>query len=183
VEAAVQEPDPQLIAAARRGDLHAFEQLVRRFQGDVWRLSFHLVRDETLADDITQNAFVRVFRFLPRYRGDSKFTTWLFSIARNCALDEIRRSQRLKRTAEALRAEPETPQREVGLALEVREALANLPLELREPVVLIDMFGTPYAEVATILKTPVGTIKSRVHRARALLAEAMKERRERSGDG
>lgn len=179
----MQEPDPQVIAAARRGDLRAFEQLVRRFQADVWRLSFHLVRDEALADDVTQNAFVRVFRFLPRYRGDSKFTTWLFSIARNCALDEIRRAQRLKRTADALRGEPERPQREVGLALEVREALAKLPLELREPVVLIDMFGTPYAEVARILKAPVGTIKSRVHRARALLAEAMQERRESSSEG
>lgn len=178
----MQEPDPQVVAAARRGDLDAFEQLVRRFQGDVWRLSFHLVRDEALADDVTQNAFVRVFRFLPRYRGDSKFTTWLFSIVRNCALDEIRRAQRLRRTAEALRTAPEGPHREIGLALEVREALAHLPLELREPVVLIDMFGTPYAEVARILKAPVGTIKSRVHRGRALLAEAMQDRLEKSGE-
>src|ERR687891_1837108 len=93
-EGALDEPDPQVVEAARRGDLGAFERLVRRYQGDVWRLSFHLVRDETLADDITQNAFVRAFRFLRRYRGESKFSTWLFTITRNCAVDEMRRSDR-----------------------------------------------------------------------------------------
>jgi RNA polymerase sigma-70 factor, ECF subfamily len=172
VEGAVDEPDPQLVASARTGDLEAFSQLVRRYQGHVWRLSYRLVHDETVADDVTQDAFVRAYRFLPRYRGDSKFSTWLFSITRNCALDELRRVERRRRLAAELRTQEHRPG-DHGARLEVAEALAALPRELREPVVLIDMFGTSYAEVAAMLGVPLGTIKSRVHRARELLAVAL----------
>lgn len=167
------EPDPQLVAAARAGSLDAFAQLVRRFQGDVWRLCFHLVHDATLADDVTQDAFVRAYRFLGRYRGDSKFSTWLYTIARNCALDELRRAGRRKRLADELDAQPRRSQSEHSTRLEVREALASLPPELREPVVLIDMFGASYAEVAAITAVPLGTVKSRVHRGRELLSHAL----------
>ncbi|MFN2488559.1 MAG: RNA polymerase sigma factor [Actinomycetota bacterium] len=182
MEGAVVEPDPQLVRIARARDLAAFGELVRRYQGDVWRLCFHLVRNETVADDVTQDAFVRAFRFLPRYRGDSKFSTWLFAIARNCAIDELRRTDRRRRLSDELQAERHAPGDE-SVRIEIREALAGLPPELREPVVLIDMFGVSYAEVATILGVPLGTVKSRVHRARALLAGALLPHdRERVGD-
>lgn len=163
------EPDPKLVADARRGELPAFEQLVRRYQGDVWRLAFHLVHDESLAEDATQEAFVRAYRFLPRYRGDSRFSTWLFSIARNCALDELRKAGRRRKVSEKLDAQPAAPQPEQGIALEVREAVASLPLDLREPIVMIDMLGATYRDVATMLNVPEGTIKSRVHRGREIL--------------
>ena len=137
----MEEPDPQVVAAARRGDVAAFEILVRRYQGDVWRLAVHLLHDDSLADDVTQEAFVRAFRFLPRYRGEAKFSTWLFTIARNYANDEMRRRGRRKNLQGRLDHErPRTPLDE-SVALEVREALATLPMDLREPVVLIDMFG------------------------------------------
>jgi len=173
VEGAVQEPEPQIVAAARSGDLAAFEDLVRRYQADVWRLSFHLLRNESEADDVTQEAFVRAFRFLKRYRGESKFTTWLFTITRNCAFDEVRKAGRRRKLAERAGGEVRLISGDHSLRIEVREALADLPLELREPVVLIDMFGTSYREVATMLRLPVGTVKSRVHRARATLAGAL----------
>lgn len=166
------EPDPQVVKAARRGDLRAFETLVRRYQGDVWRLACHLVHNPSVADDITQDAFVRAFRFLPDYRGDAKFSTWLFSIARNCARDEMRRAGRRQRTQDALSPEPEESRPET-FSMEVREALAALPLDLREPLLLIDLAGSSYREVAGALGVPEGTIKSRVHRARELLAEAL----------
>ena len=168
------EPDPQLVAAARTGDLDAFSDLVRRYQGHVWRLSYQLVRDETVADDVTQDAFVRAYRFMGRYRGESKFSTWLFSIARNCALDELRRLQRRRRLAGELQAQG-MRSGDHGVRIEVAEALGALSLELREPVVLIDMFGTSYAEVAMMLGVPLGTVKSRVHRARELLALSLGE--------
>jgi RNA polymerase sigma-70 factor (ECF subfamily) len=171
----MQEPDPRSVDAARRGDLSAFEELVRVYQGDVWRLCFQLVREEALADDATQEAFVKVFRFLPRFRGDSKFTTWLFSITRNCAMDELRRAQRRRRTAERVISEPQRQSQEIGTALEVREAVAELPPSARESVVLIDMFGLSYKEAAEICGVPVGTIKSRVHQARRLLARSLLE--------
>ena len=181
-EGALDEPDPQVVEAARRGDLGAFERLVRRYQGDVWRLSFHLVHDETLADDVTQNAFVRAFRFLGRYRGESKFSTWLFTIARNCAVDELRRAYRQDRIARRADSEPERTPSDHTARLEVREALAHLPATLREPVVLIDMFGMSYREVSGMLSVPEGTVKSRVHRARELLAAALRPEPEEGAD-
>jgi RNA polymerase sigma-70 factor (ECF subfamily) len=173
-EGALDEPDPQVVEAARRGDLGAFERLVRRYQGDVWRLSFHLVHDETLAHDVTQNAFLRAFRFLRRYRGESKFSTWLFTIARNCAVDELRRTSRQDRIVRRADAEPARTHPDHTTRIEVREALADLPANLREPVVLIDMFGMSYREVSGLLRIPEGTVKSRVHRARELLAAALR---------
>jgi RNA polymerase sigma-70 factor, ECF subfamily len=169
-EGDVNEPDPQVVGAARRGDLDAFAQLVRLYQGDVWRLAFHLLRDRTLADDITQDAFIRAFRFLPRFRGDARFTTWLLAIARNCAIDELRRSARRSRVADQIAVVTTGTSPDRGVTVEVRDAVAKLPLDLREPVVLIDMFGLSYRDVSGLLRIPEGTVKSRVHRAREQLA-------------
>ncbi|MDQ3963066.1 MAG: RNA polymerase sigma factor [Actinomycetota bacterium] len=169
----VYEPDPQLVRAARDGDLAAFEELVRGSQADVWRLCFHLLGDRSLAEDVAQDAFVRAYRFLSRYRGDSKFSTWLFSIVRNCCLDELRRLARRRNVAEAVRAEPTRATHESSVRMEVSDALGELSVELREPVVLIDMFGESYKQAARILGVPEGTVKSRVHRARALLARSL----------
>ena len=176
------EPDPDIVRAAQRGDVDAFEQLVRTFQGEIWRLCVQLLRDETLADDVTQESFVRAYRFLPRYRGDAKFSTWLFSISRNCALDELRRAGRRKRTRDRLEAEPARLQSDPTVAIEVRESLGVLPLDLREPVIFIDMFGCSYNEVARILHLPVGTVKSRVHRARAQLATLLRDPRREANE-
>ena len=171
------EPDPEVVRAAQDGDINAFELLVRHYQGDVWRLSLQLVRDQALADDVTQEAFVRVYRFLSRYRGESKFSTWLFSISRNCAMDELRKAGRRKRTRDRLEAEPEpeSSSQDFRSGIEVREAVGALPLDLREPIVLIDMFGCSYKEVSRILEVPLGTVKSRVHRGRELLVADLLE--------
>jgi RNA polymerase sigma-70 factor, ECF subfamily len=171
----VHEPHPQVVASARRGDIAAFESLVRAYQGDVWRLCFHLLGNAAAADDVTQDAFVRAFRFMHRYRGDSKFSTWLFSIARNCALDEVRRHQRRRKIAELVEAQPDRAPERTDLGIEVREAVQALPLELREPLVMIDILGQTYAEVAESLGMPVGTVKSRVHRARDSLASVLSD--------
>ena len=167
------EPDPQILNSARRGDTRAFETLVRAYQADVWRLCLHLTNSPSLADDVTQDAFVRIFRFLPRYRGDSKFSTWVFAIARNCALDELRRKKRRQVLAERAHMEREAEPKEQSSGIEVRDAVAALPLQLREPIVLIDMFGESYRDAAIALGVPEGTVKSRVHRARRMLVEAL----------
>ena len=170
----MEEPDPHVIHAAKAGDLQAFEGLVRRYQGDVYRFVLHLARDPTAAEDITQDAFVRAFRFLKRYRGDSRFTTWLFSIARNCVHDEFRRAGRRLRLRESVGAnELEEVRADAGARVEVREALATLPRELLESVVIIDMFGFSYREAAQLTGTPEGTLKSRAHRARERLVSIL----------
>lgn len=172
----MEEPDPQVVLEAQRGDAGAFEVLVRAYQAPVWRLVHQLVRDRQLAEDVTQDAFLRAYRFLPRYRGDSRFSTWLLSVARNCAMDELRRYERRQKLVERLRARPQHTVIDHGLPVEVQDAVASLPAELREPIVLIDMLGVSYAEVSMILKTPVGTIKSRVHRGRLMLAGILEPR-------
>jgi len=180
----VDDLDPQIIAAARRGDVRAFEVIVRRYQHPVWRLCFHLMGDRASAEDVTQEAFLKTYRFLPRYRMQSRFSTWLFAIARNCALDELRRRER--RRAVGRRAAPSAELEVASDPAEgfaVRQALAGLPLELREPIVWIDVLGLSYDETAAALGIPLGTVKSRVHKARHLLAFELLERRGDAGEG
>ena len=171
------EPDPQILDLARKGDARAFEGLVRAYQADVWRLCLHLMGNPSQADDVTQDAFVRIFRFLPRYRGDSKFSTWIFAIARNCALDEMRKTKRRQLLLDRAHMQPQVEHAEQSSLVEVRDALAALPLELREPIVLIDMLGESYRDAAVVLDVPEGTVKSRVHRGRMQLAEALGEKK------
>ena len=90
----MRDPDPRTVQRARRGDLLAFEDLVREFQADAFRFAWHLTRDRQLAEDVTQEAFLRAFRFLEGFRGDRKFGSWLFSIVRNCAMDSLRSQRR-----------------------------------------------------------------------------------------
>ena len=182
MEGALDEPDPQVLSSARRGDPAAFEVLVRAMQADVWRLCLHLTGDRALADDVTQDAFVRVYRFLPRYRGDSKFSTWVFTIARNCALDELRKKRRRQNLFDKAKLQRDVAQVEHSTGVEVREALSGLPIELREAVVMIDMLGESYRDAATVLGIPEGTVKSRVHRARIGLAETLGSENRRGRD-
>jgi RNA polymerase sigma-70 factor (ECF subfamily) len=173
----VQDPDPRTLARARDGDLGAFEDLVRRYQADVWRFANHFTRDRALAEDVTQEAFLRAFRFLRSYRGDAKFTSWLFRIARNCAMDAIR-----SRTVH-LEKEPPPP---VGptdpqARLELHAALDAVSDEHREPFLLIEVFGLSYQEAADVLGVRVGTVKSRMHRARKAMMDALALEEDASG--
>ena len=182
-EGAVEEPRPETLEAARRGSLAAFEEIVRACQHDVWRFTMNVVHNREAAEDVTQETFVRAFRALGRYRGDAKFTTWLLTIARNCALDEVRQSARRRDATSELEAQPrQLSTSDPATVLEVREALQALPLELRESIVLIDMLGESYADAAVVLHLPIGTVKSRVHRARDQMLGALRERKESSGE-
>jgi RNA polymerase sigma-70 factor (ECF subfamily) len=165
----VHDPDPRTLARAREGDLGAFEDLVRLYQADVWRFANHFLRDRALAEDVTQEAFLRAFRFLRSFRGDAKFTSWLFRIARNCAMDAIR--------ARAVHLEKEPPP-PVGptdpqARLELHAALDAVSAEHREPFLLIEVFGLSYQEAADVLGVRVGTVKSRMHRARKAMMGAL----------
>ena len=145
---------------------------MRGHQADVYRLALHFVRDAATAEDVTQEAFVHAFRALRRFRGGSKFSTWLFRITRNCAVDAIRRRER-RRTYERAALAPDIPVQEPSLRAELEQAIEALPPDLREPFVLIEVFGLSYAEAAGVLGSPAGTLKSRMHRARRSLMEAL----------
>jgi RNA polymerase sigma-70 factor (ECF subfamily) len=166
----VNDPDPRTLARAREGDLGAFEDLVRAYQGDVWRFAYHFTRDRSLADDVTQEAFLRAFRFLRGFRGDSRFTSWLFRIARNCAMDQLRaRRPQLDDREPVARIAHADPQARV----ELDAALAAVGPEHREPFLLVEAFGLSYQEAADVLGVRVGTIKSRMHRARRAMMDAL----------
>jgi RNA polymerase sigma-70 factor, ECF subfamily len=168
------------VRRARGGDLAAFEDLVRAHQADVYRLALRFVRDPPTAEDVTQEAFVHAYRSLRRFRGGSKFSTWLFRITRNCAVDAIRRRER-RRTYESAAFSPDVPVEEPALRVALEEAIDALPTDLREPFVLIEVFGLAYGETSAVLGVPTGTLKSRMHRARRALVDAL-EGREDAGE-
>jgi RNA polymerase sigma-70 factor, ECF subfamily len=173
----MQDADPRTLARARSGDLSAFEELVRSYQGDVWRFAYHLTRDRALADDVTQESFIRAFRFLSSYRGDAKFTSWLFRITRNCGMDALR-----TRKANALREQPlPAPVTDPVARAELAAALDAVSEDHREPFLLIEVFGLSYQEAADVLQVKVGTVKSRMHRARLSLARALSEEEDAGG--
>jgi RNA polymerase sigma-70 factor (ECF subfamily) len=167
----VREPEPETIRRARGGDPAAFEELVRAHQADVYRLALHLVRDRQTAEDVTQEAFLHAYKSLGRFRGQSRFSTWLYRITRNCAVDAIRRRERQRRLA--VRAAEEPQQADPSLRAALSSALNGLPPELREGFVLIEVFGLSYREAAQVLGVFTGTLKSRMHRTRRLLIQAL----------
>jgi RNA polymerase sigma-70 factor, ECF subfamily len=167
----VHDPDPRTLARAREGDLDAFEELVRTYQADVYRFACHLTRDRAVAEDVTQEAFIRAFRFLHTFRGDCRFSSWLMRIARNCGMDALR-----SRTHRAEREQAGPPP--VAIAdpvahAELAAALRAISGDHREPFLLIEVFGLSYQEAADVLQLKVGTVKSRMHRARRALCEAL----------
>jgi RNA polymerase sigma-70 factor (ECF subfamily) len=174
----VQEPDPETIRRAQAGDLGAFEALVRACQADAWRLAYHLTQDRAGADDVTQEAFLRVYRSIGTYRGDRQFSSWLLRIVRNCATDSYHRVRRERLAAERMAGEIVASPARSGSQedrLRIQHAVTELPRALREPFVLIDMLGYSYRETSEILGVKIGTLKSRMHRAHRALMRALAE--------
>jgi RNA polymerase sigma factor (sigma-70 family) len=163
----VQEPDPQVIRAAARGDLDAFSELVRTHQAVVWRFLRHLVRDPALAEDLTQETFLRVYRRLASFRFRSRFSTWLLQIARNVGIDALRSRDRGRALLQALPV-PATVG-DPSAAYELSAAVGSLNLRLREVFVLVEVLGLSYREAGAALGIPEGTVKSRMFHARRQL--------------
>ncbi|MGH8914820.1 MAG: RNA polymerase sigma factor [Acidimicrobiia bacterium] len=167
------EPDPDLIRAAGAGDTRAFEELVRAYQTHVWRFLRHLLGDPELAEDVTQETFVRVYRKLGTLGFRSKFSTWVFQVARNAGIDAIRSRRRRERLTLAIR--PQTRESVPGseTRVEVEAALQSLSPKLREAFVLIEALGFTYREAGQAIGIPEGTVKSRVFLAREQLVTWM----------
>jgi RNA polymerase sigma-70 factor, ECF subfamily len=169
----MRDPDPRVVQRACRGDLEAFEDLVREFQADAYRFARHLVRDPHLAEDATQEAFLRAYRFLGTFRGDRKFGSWLFAIVRNCAMDALRRQR-----GGWSPLDEETWARSVAdpsARVELQAALGAVSTDHRETFLLVEVFGLSYQEAADVLGVAVGTVKSRMFRAREALCDAIAE--------
>ena len=169
----MRDADPRTLDRARRGDTAAFEQLVREYQADVYRFAWHLTRDRELAADVTQDAFLRAFRFLDGFRGDRKFGSWLFSITRNCAMDSLR-ARRFPLVHDGDR-EVEGSVSDATSHAVLDEALRSISHEHRQTFLLVEVFGLSYQEAADVLAVAPGTVKSRMFRARQALCAAIAE--------
>ncbi len=181
--------DQLLVERAQRGDRHAFDLLVLKYQQKIVSLIMRYVRDPAEALDVSQEAFVKAYRALPGFRGESAFYTWLYRIAINTAKNYLVNLQRkpvdytLDRVGEGhaerggyLRDE-ETPE---GLAMQeqlrdaVEQAIAALPEELRTAIMLREIEGLSYEDIATAMDCPVGTVRSRIFRARDAIDVAIR---------
>jgi RNA polymerase sigma factor (sigma-70 family) len=165
----------------------SWEEVVREHSGRVYRLAFRLTGNSHDAEDLTQEVFVRVFRSLPTY-SPGTFEGWLHRITTNLFLDMTRRRQRIRfeglgeETAAKLRGAEPTPSQafdERHLDFDISAALADLPPEYRAAVVLCDIEGLTYEEIADVLGVKLGTVRSRIHRGRAQLRAALEHRRPR----
>jgi RNA polymerase sigma-70 factor, ECF subfamily len=160
----------RLLLDAGAGDRSALAAFVRRTQADVWRFCAHLV-DPGVADDLTQEVYLRAMRAAPSFRGDSSARTWLLTVARRTAADEIRRRQRRRRLPDPeVRDEPDHAGHHA-----LRELVGSLPDDRREAFVLTQVLGLSYRDAAEAAGVPVGTIRSRVARAREQLVHAVDE--------
>lgn len=171
-------PDVELVELARNGDRAAFDELLRRHDDRMRGLAYRLLADRHRMDDALQEAYLKAYRALDRFRAGSDFGTWLYRITYNACIDELRRRKRAPLSAEEP-VEPTSsrpgPERVVSAAETVRAALAELPVDQRLTVVLVDGEGFDHKEAAEILGVAPGTVASRLHRARAALRRVLGE--------
>ena len=184
------EVDQQLVERAQRGDKRAFELLVTNYQRKLGRLLSRMVRDPAEVEDVTQEAFIKAYRALPSFRGDSAFYTWLYRIAINTAKNYLVALGRRAPTttefdnedaenfeeAEALR-DSSTPEGELHgkqIAATVNRAMEALPEDLRTAITLREIEGLSYEEIATLMNCPIGTVRSRIFRAREAIAAELR---------
>lgn len=168
--------DDELVHLAREGRDGAYEELVRRHQGEVFRTALRMVGNRTDAEDITQDVFVRAWRALPRFRGDSLFSTWLYRVVVNQCLSSERRRRADAILAERADTAPGPSQHAEGRAQleDLYRALRALTAEQRAVVVLREFEGLSYDEIAVVLDITVPAVKSRLHRARLEVATALR---------
>ncbi len=168
-----------LVRRAQRGDTRAFEMLVERHLGQVRRLARAFARDGLEADDIAQEALIKVYRSIGRYRFEASFSTWLFTVIRSSFLDARKTRQRRERAVADVGAPlaPASPDEALQRQQERQtlwDAIAQVPPELRTTMVLFDVEGMSYEEVAAIERVPLGTVKSRLHRGREHLRRLLR---------
>jgi RNA polymerase sigma-70 factor, ECF subfamily len=178
------DPDQPLVRAALAGDLRAFEWLVERHRAVVFRVIARLVDDDAEAEDLTQDTFLRAFHRLERYRGDAPFRSWLLRIAHNTAVTYVTQSGRVAAHPVDVAGEEAAGAVEAGSPadqLERRERRQRLDKKLkglgrahRTVLVLRDIEGLSYEEIARITESPVGSVKGRLHRARSEFIDVLR---------
>ena len=184
------EIDQQLVERVQRGDQRAFTLLVEKYQRKLGRLLGRMIRDQAEVEDVVQEAFIKAYRALPNFRGDSAFYTWLYRIGINTAKNHLvamGRRPRLSNEVEIEDAEnfedanelrtQDTPETELmgkQIAQTVNSAMEALPEELKMAITLREIEGLSYEEIASLMNCPIGTVRSRIFRARDAVAEKLR---------
>jgi len=182
--------DRQLVERAQRGDKRAFELLVEKYQRRLGRLLSRFIRDPSEVEDVMQEAFIKAYRALPAFRGDSAFYTWLYRIGINTAKNYLAAMGRRAPTSTEVEAEeaeghedgerlrdlntPENLLLSREIADTVNSTIESLPQELRTAIQLREIEGMSYEEIADIMGCPIGTVRSRIFRAREAVAERLR---------
>jgi RNA polymerase sigma-70 factor (ECF subfamily) len=191
VPVTTEESDLVLVKRVQRGDKSAFDLLVRKYQHKVIKLVLRYVRNPAEAEDIAQEAFIKAYRALPQFRGDSAFYTWMYRIAINTAKNSLASRDRSpiaydldltdpeeSHSVQTKLQDPDTPE---GMALTeeirgiVNSAIEGLPEELKTAIVLRELDGLSYEEIAAAMECPVGTVRSRIFRAREAIDKRLRE--------
>jgi RNA polymerase sigma-70 factor (ECF subfamily) len=184
--------DQEVVAAATAGKEAAYRELLRRYERPVFSLIYRMVRNRELAEDLSQETFIKVLNALASYRPEFKFSSWVFKIANNAAIDHLRRREldtlslegsphadtpeKLEATALQIGEKAESALDAVAnkeLGTEIEQAIARLRPEYRTCILLRHVDGRPYEEIAEILNLPLGTVKTYIHRARNELRIAL----------
>jgi RNA polymerase sigma-70 factor (ECF subfamily) len=165
------QPDDGVLRKAQRGDDRAFAIIVRSYQTPVFNYVLRMVGDRSLAEDLTQEVFIRVYQGLPRFSSRSKFTTWLFQVTKNRVLDELRASERRPRTvvdvADVMTLEVvDAPFERLEAIDAVWRAVENLTVDLKMALLMRDIVGLSYTEIADSLEVTLATVKWRIWKAR-----------------
>jgi RNA polymerase sigma-70 factor (ECF subfamily) len=184
------EVDQQLVERAQRGDKRAFDLLVSKYQRKLARLLSRFIRDSTEVEDVTQEAFIKAYRALPSFRGDSAFYTWLYRIGINTAKNYLVALGRRAPTTTNIDSEEaegfedgdqlrdlNTPEDELAskqVAETVNQTLGELPEELKTAITLREIEGLSYEDIANIMNCPIGTVRSRIFRAREAIAAKLR---------
>lgn len=184
------EVDQELVERAQRGDKHAFGLLVEKYQRKLGRLLSRMVRDSSEVEDVVQEAFIKAYRALPNFRGESAFYTWLYRIGINTAKNYLVAMGRRPQTSNEIDVEDaenfedggelrtmDTPESELmtkEIANTVNETVASLPEELRAAITLREIEGLSYEEIAVLMNCPIGTVRSRIFRARETIAQKLR---------
>ena len=176
------ELDLELVKRVQRGDKTAFDLLVRKYQHRIGAVIGRFVPDHAEAQDIAQESLIRAYRAIGNFRGDSQFYTWLYRIAVNTAKNHLPTSDVEAEDAEHVAGagrmhDHDTPEHELlreEIAREVSETVAALPEELRQAITLREMDGLSYEEIAETMDCPIGTVRSRIFRAREAVAEQLR---------
>ena len=168
---ALQQPDFGVLKKAQRGDERAFTLIVRAYETPVYNYVLRLVGNRSLAEDLTQEVFLRVFQGLPRFSHRSKFTTWLFQVTKNRVLDELRANERRPHLTVALEDVPplevvDAPFERVETVDAVWRSVGNLNVDLKMALLLRDVVGLSYTEIADSLEVTLATVKWRIYKAR-----------------